>query len=114
VFLTHFQTPGCIPWLLHLVYLLCTAPCKHSTDRVLLRVEESQAYAARLGLLCCVLPDSRFAVSGAAASSMTRCDTLWQCTDDSNYVGDYQRGKRHGYGVYSFPNGDQYLARVRG
>jgi hypothetical protein len=32
-----------------------------------------------------------------------------QCTDDSNYVGDYRRGKRHGYGVYSFPNGDQYL-----
>jgi hypothetical protein len=29
--------------------------------------------------------------------------------DDSNYIGDYQRGKRHGYGVYSFPNGDQYL-----
>lgn len=33
----------------------------------------------------------------------------YQCTDDSNYVGDYRRGKRHGYGVYSFPNGDQYL-----
>jgi hypothetical protein len=32
-----------------------------------------------------------------------------QCKDDSNYVGDYRRGKRHGYGVYSFPNGDQYL-----
>ena len=31
-----------------------------------------------------------------------------QCTDDSNYVGEYARGKRHGYGVYSFPNGDQY------
>lgn len=24
-------------------------------------------------------------------------------------MGDYRRGKRHGYGVYSFPNGDQYL-----
>lgn len=32
-----------------------------------------------------------------------------QCTDDSNYCGQYRRGKRHGYGVYSFPNGDQYL-----
>lgn len=32
-----------------------------------------------------------------------------QCTDDSNYVGDYKKGKRHGFGVYSFPNGDQYL-----
>lgn len=31
-----------------------------------------------------------------------------QCTDDSNFVGDYLRGKRHGYGVYSFPNGDRY------
>jgi len=31
-----------------------------------------------------------------------------QCTDDSNYVGEYAKGKRHGYGVYSFPNGDQY------
>lgn len=38
-----------------------------------------------------------------------RCDVALQCTDDSNYVGDYRRGKRHGYGVYSFPNGDQYL-----
>jgi hypothetical protein len=32
-----------------------------------------------------------------------------QCTDDSNYCGQYRHGKRHGYGVYSFPNGDQYL-----
>lgn len=32
-----------------------------------------------------------------------------QCTDDSNYVGEYSAGKRHGHGVYSFPNGDQYL-----
>lgn len=31
-----------------------------------------------------------------------------QCTDDSNYVGEYARGKRQGYGVYSFPNGDMY------
>lgn len=35
------------------------------------------------------------------------CSCL-QCTDDSNYCGDYVHGKRHGYGVYSFPNGDQY------
>ncbi len=34
---------------------------------------------------------------------------LLQCTDDSNYVGQYSAGKRSGYGVYSFPNGDQYL-----
>lgn len=34
--------------------------------------------------------------------------TLAQCTDESNYVGDYVRGKRHGYGVYCFPNGDKY------
>jgi hypothetical protein len=32
-----------------------------------------------------------------------------QCTDDSNYCGQYWRGKRHGLGVYSFANGDQYL-----
>jgi hypothetical protein len=32
-----------------------------------------------------------------------------QCTDDSNYCGQYRRGKRHGYGVYSFPNGDKFL-----
>lgn len=31
-----------------------------------------------------------------------------QCTDDSNYVGEYAHGKRHGHGVYSFPNGDMY------
>lgn len=31
-----------------------------------------------------------------------------QCTDDSNYVGEYVKGKRHGMGVYSFPNGDTY------
>ena len=24
-------------------------------------------------------------------------------------TGDYHRGRRHGYGVYSFPNNDQYL-----
>ena len=34
-----------------------------------------------------------------------------QCTDDSNYVGEYQRGKRHGHGVYSFPNGDCYVGQ---
>jgi len=32
-----------------------------------------------------------------------------QCTDDSNYCGQYRRGKRHGYGVYNFPNGDRYM-----
>ena len=31
-----------------------------------------------------------------------------QCTDDSNFVGDYLYGKRHGYGIYNFPNGDRY------
>ena len=31
-----------------------------------------------------------------------------QCTDESNYVGDYTRGKRNGHGVYTFPNGDKY------
>lgn len=42
--------------------------------------------------------------------SCCRCRPhVLQCTDDSNYVGDYRRGKRHGYGVYSFPNGDQYM-----
>lgn len=33
---------------------------------------------------------------------------MQQCTDDSNYTGEYARGKRHGAGVYSFPNGDAY------
>jgi hypothetical protein len=31
-----------------------------------------------------------------------------QCNDDSNYVGDYVQGRRHGVGVYTFPNGDTY------
>lgn len=33
---------------------------------------------------------------------------MQQCTDDSNFVGDYLYGKRHGYGIYNFPNGDRY------
>jgi hypothetical protein len=32
---------------------------------------------------------------------------LLQCTDESNFVGEYVRGKRHGVGIYSFPNGDK-------
>ena len=36
---------------------------------------------------------------------------IQQCTDDSNYVGEYQRGKRHGQGIYCFPNGDRYQVR---
>ena len=36
---------------------------------------------------------------------------MQQCSDDSNYVGDYRKGKRHGFGAYSFPNGDRYLGQ---
>ncbi len=35
-----------------------------------------------------------------------------QCTDHSNYCGEYLRGKRHGYGVYTFPNGDKYAGEI--
>jgi hypothetical protein len=51
------------------------------------------------------LDKSCLALSARAAAAAAAV----QCTDDSNYCGQYRRGKRHGYGVYSFPNGDQYL-----
>lgn len=50
---------------------------------------------------------TRFPIVSKAVHKL--CISAAQCTDDSNYVGDYVAGKRHGHGVYSFPNGDRYL-----
>ncbi len=41
--------------------------------------------------------------------------SLWPTQAQSTYsppaAGDYKSGKRHGFGVYSFPNGDQFLGQ---
>lgn len=36
---------------------------------------------------------------------------MQQCMDNSNYAGQYSQGLRHGFGAYSFPNGDRYLGQ---
>lgn len=38
---------------------------------------------------------------------------LWRLTGFSKQVGDYRRGKRDGFGAYSFPNGDRYLGQYK-
>lgn len=38
---------------------------------------------------------------------------MQQCTDGSNYVGQYKEAKREGYGVYTFHNGDCYLGTYK-
>jgi hypothetical protein len=39
---------------------------------------------------------------------------MQQCTDGSNFVGGYCRGRRAGLGIYSFPNGDRYEGECAG